>query len=252
MSYRDLTVGAYAKFQDLIACETTPPPVPFLEQAHREHPHDLRYDWQERDFRRELINSFNEYAVYVWRLTLWEKVLRDYGDEEVIELRMEFTSLPFEYCLSAPYKFKSRVIFCATQLCYTQALADKLVLAASLHPDEKIDINSLEGAAKHWLSGPRLVKALRDVDAPQYRSATGNYRNKSQHRHPQRLDHGLTASAVRTFSPTGSVNYVLCQSAPLAAREVLPVLATEADFMKTAFLSYCHLVEEQTAIKNET
>jgi len=252
MNFRDLTVGAYSKLHELIASRVESPLVPFLGYKYLKGQPDFIYDWQERDFTRELVNAFNQYALWVERVGLWEEVLRGYPEDEVLELRLEFTTLPLDYCLSAPYKFKSRVTFCATQLCYTKGVAEKLVSKECVRTDEKIDMSALVSVANHWSSGSKLITALRDVDAQQYRESTANYRHRTQHRHPQRLDYGYTANVERSFPPGYAVSYSFGESPPLATSDVLPVLAAEADRMRTAFFAYRALVEEHVGIKSET
>lgn len=252
MDFRALTTNAYSKLHELIALNSEPPLVPFLGFEYSEGQADITYGWQERDFTRELINTFNKYALWVWRLDLWEEVFRSYAEDEVLELRLEFATLPLNYCLSAPYKFKSRIVFCATQLCYTKGLSNKLISTKSVREDDKININTLIEVAKHWVSGPELVKALRDVDAQKYREATGDYRNKSQHRHPPGLDFGLIASVERSFPAGCFVSYSFGELPPLTTSNVLSALVAEADLMKTAFLAYRALIEEHSGVNNET
>lgn len=234
-----------------MASRDEPPLVPFLGFEYVDGPSDIRYQWQERDFTRELVNTFNKYAFWVERLGIWENILCGYSEDDALVLRFEFTTLPFDYCLSAPYKFKSRIAFCATQLCYTKGLYDKLLSMEDIRGDDQIAINTLSEVAKHWPSGQELVKALREVDAQQYRDATDNYRNKSQHRHPQCLDIGLTTSVVRSFRPGYSVSYSFGESAPLTTSNMLPVLVVEADRMRAAFLAYRALVNEHACVNNE-
>lgn len=252
MNFRDLTVGAYSKLHELIASRIEPPLLPFLGYEYPKGQADFIYDWQERDFTRELVNALNQYALWVERVGLWEEVLRGYSEDEVLELRLEFTALPLDYCLSAPYKFKSRVAFCATQLCYTKGVAEKLVSKECVRPDDKIDMSALSSVANHWSSGSKLIAALRDVDAQQYREATANYRNKAQHRHPQRLDYGHTANVERSFLPGDAVSYSFGEFPPLATSDALPVLVAETDRMRTAFFAYRALVEEHAGVKSET
>jgi hypothetical protein len=171
MITRDLRVDAYLKLHELIASRSGPPLVPFLGFAYSEGSPDIRYQWQENGFTRELVNAFNTYAFWADRLSLWEEVLCDYARDDILKLRWKFTMLPFDYCLSFPHRFRSRIIFYATQLCFTKGL---------------------------------LVKALEEVDGEQYREATRNYRNKSQHRHPQCLDSGQIASITRSSRRTPS------------------------------------------------
>ncbi len=252
MSYRELALTAYARLHELIESRQEPPLVPFLGYEYPVGTSDFIYDWQERDFTRELVNTLNEYAHWLNRVDLWEYVLRDYPEDEALELRFEFTTLPLDYCLHAPYRFKSRVTFCATQLCYTKGIAARLITKKSVRPDEKIDLRSLVAVADHWCAGPKLVEALKQVDGEQYRQSTFNYRNKAQHRHPQRLDYGHTADVVRSFPPSSSVSYSFGESPPLATNDVLPVLVAEAERMRTAFSAYRALVEEHSDVKSET
>lgn len=250
MIARDLRVDAYLKLHELIASRSGPPLVPFLGFAYSEGSPDIRYQWQENGFTRELVNAFNTYAFWADRLSLWEEVLCDYARDDILKLRWEFTMLPFDYCLSFPHRFRSRIIFYATQLCFTKGLSDKLISQKEVSSDDNIYLKTLTKVAKHWHSGSGLVKALEEVDGEQYREATRNYRNKSQHRHPQCLDFGQIASITRSFSQD-SISYFFSESPPLATSDALPVLIMEADRMKAAFLAYRALVDEHMSIANE-
>jgi|CXWL01.1.fsa_nt_gi hypothetical protein len=252
MNFRELTVDAYSRLHDLIASRVEPPLVPFLGYKYPEGKPDFIYDLQERDFTRELVNAFNQYAYWVERVGLWEDILCGYSEDEALELRFEFTTLLLDYCLSFPQKFKSRIIFCATQLCYTKGIAEKLISKECVRSHEKIDMSALVAIANHWSSCVKLVAVLRDVDAKQYRESTANYRNKAQHQHPQRLDYGHTANVVRSFPPGYSVSYAFGESPPLATSDVLPSLIEEAAKMQIAFFVYRDLVGEHTGIKRET
>ena len=209
------------------------------------------YDWQERDFTRELANSYNQFALWLDKIDVWEQVLRNYSEDEVLELRMEFTTIPLDYCLTAPYKFKSQIAFCATQLCYTQGIERKLISKESVLSDDKINVNALAAVAKYWNAGKSLVAALQEIDAQQYRELTANYRNRTQHRHPQRLDHGHTANVERSFPQGSLVSYTFGETLPLATGDVLPILVAEAARLKAAFMKYRMLVDEHIDDKIE-
>lgn len=251
MNFRVLTTDAYSKLHELIASNSVPQPVPLLGYEYSEGKLDFIYSLQESDFTREFVNIFNIYALQIGRLTLWEEVFRSYAPTEILELRLEFTKLPLDYCLSAPYKFKSRIVFGATELCYTKGLADKLISKKDVRAADKINMDALIKVVRHWVSGAELVKALGDVDAENYRKTTGNYRNKSQHRHPPGLDFGLMASVGRSFPPDCIVSYSFGELPPLATNNVLSVLVAESDRMKTAFLAYRALIEEQLVSTTE-
>ena len=252
MSFRELTTGAYLKLHEAMEAEDSPRPIPLLGYDHLGTSSDFIYDWLEQDYTRELVNLHNQLAYWHGRLTLWESVLRSYTEDEVAELRMEFTTLQLDYCLSAPYRFKSRVAFCATQLCYTKGIAEKLFASEAVLPEDKLNLNSLRAVAKYWSTGQQLVDALSEVDADDFRSSIANYRNKAQHRHPQRLDWGHTSAVVRDFPEKALIGYSFGQAGPLLTSDALPILAKEAERMKLAFNAYRALVEEQCANKSQT
>lgn len=252
MSYRDLMLGAYAKLHDAIESDRTRPLVHFLEYEHPSGQSDLIYDLQENDFTRELINAFNQYVYWLNRVALWEDVLRDYPEEDACQIRYEFTTLPLDYCLHLPYKFKSQIVYCATQLCYTKAIAEQLLAKKDIQSDWEIGFESLKTVVCSWSAGSGLIGALESIDSKRYRQTTSNYRNKAQHRHPQRLDFGHTTRVVRSFPAGSIVSYAFGEAPPLATSKVLPVLVSEAENMRKGFFAYRALVEEHTTVKNET
>ena len=252
MSHRAFVLAAYTKLLDAIEAAPSPPLIQFIGYEYAAGHPELVYDWQEQDFTRELVNAFNQYAYWTNRIADWERVLVGYSDDDARELRYEFTTVPLDYCLHCPYKFKSRLAFCATQLCYTKAVAAKLIKKEEVQAEERINLGTFIAAARHWPAGLPLAEALKSIDADPYRQATSNYRNKSQHRHPQRLDYGHIANVVRSFPGGSGVRYAFGEAPPLTASDALPVLEAEAERMRLAFLAYRALIEEHTAVKKET
>ncbi len=117
-------ITAYSKLQNLISSNNSPVLIPLLGFDYPRSDTELlniMYGQQERDFTRELVNSFNNFAFWVERIRLWEKILLDYSENEIFHLRHEFTKLPIDFCVSFPYLFKSRLTFCATKLCCIKA-----------------------------------------------------------------------------------------------------------------------------------
>lgn len=112
-------------------------------------------------------------------------------------------------------------------------------------------MGALVDVAKYWSSGAKLIATLGDIDAQQYRESTDNYRNKAQHRHPQRLDYGHTTNVVQSFPPGYSVSYTFGESPPLVTSDALPILAAEADRMRAVFFAYRALVDEHGSIKSK-
>ena len=252
MEFSEVMIDAYSKLQISIATESAPHPIELLKYEFQRGEPDFVYDWQEPDFTRELVNLFNQYAYWLMRAQLWERILKDYSEDEVLEIRYEFTDLQLDWCLHFPYKFKSRLIFCATQLCYVKAIADKLIFKDSVKLDEKINLGVLSDVAKHWTSGEYLIQALKKVDGQAYRDSTDEYRNKSQHRHVRRLNFGHTSNVVRSFPQGSVVRYELGNSPPIHASEVLPTLIAEAENLRAAFKAYRELVDDHVANGSET
>jgi hypothetical protein len=244
MKFSELTLKAYKQLHDLIESNEIKDSIQFLEFDYPDDQLDFIYGLQENDFTRELANTFNQFAYWLNRIAKWEYVLLAYTEEEANELRYEFTAVQFDYCLHSPYKFKSRLAFCATHLCYTNAIAKKLIDKDKVKRDEDIKLDSLIALAHHWPNGLRLVEALKAVDDKEYRNATSNYRNRSQHQHPKNLDFGYITNIVRSFPAGAHVSYSVGESPPLKTTTVLPVLISEAERMRAAFFVYRSLIEQ--------
>ena len=252
MNFRDLTTGAYSKLHDLFPSSDAFDLVELLGYDYSSDANDFIYSQQEEDFTRELVNSFNQFAYWLARINLWEQVLAEYTELDAEELRFEFTTLQLDYCLHFPHQFKSKLVFCATQLCYTRGIAQNRVSRNEVITDEKINLGALARVAGRWKSGDALVAALREIDSAEYREQTENYRNKAQHRHGPRLDFGLVASIVREFPADAHVAYLFGQSSPLLTRNVLPVLAAEGERLRSAFHAYRTLVETHWHVAKES
>lgn len=251
MNFRKLTVSAYAKVHDIIAVRDQPV-APFLAYKYDDLSSDFIYSQQEQDFTRELVNAYNQYSYWLDRLHVWEDVLSNYEEDDALELRFEFTHLPLDHCLHFPYQFKSKLAYCATQLCYTRGIAQKLVAPSEVQPEDMITFKSLLAVAERWRGGDALVEALRQLDNEKFRAGTSNYRNQAQHRHGPRLHQGHIASIQRSFPEGYRVSYAFGQHPPLQSEILLPVLVGQAENARTAFLAYRSLVAGHWHAESET
>ena len=248
MNFRDLAMGAYIKLHDAIASKQNKLLISLLGFEHPAGDTDFIYDWQERDFTRELVNAFNQYAYWVDRIATWEQVLKEYSEDEAQALRYEFTTIPFDYCLHFPYKFRSRLIFYATQLCYTKGIAENLITQEEVKADDDINFASFRAIAHHWPAGLKFKEDIKLINGEAFRQHTSSYRNKSQHQHAQRLDFGYTAHVSRDFPDGSLASYSFGEMPPIAASTVLPILVAEAEKMRTGFHSYRALVEAHIGV----
>jgi hypothetical protein len=133
VSKLDVLLEAYGKFHELRVNGSTASLGEMLGFDYPDGAMDMAYGWQEPDFTRELVNAHNHFVVWLNRLGAWEHIIAGYPEDDAYSLTFEFVELPADYCLHFPYRFKQRIAFCATQLCYTAGIAAK-ALAARFHP----------------------------------------------------------------------------------------------------------------------
>src|ERR1039458_1319666 len=156
MDAPEIFKSAYEKLWALVAEKRIALPGRFLPYNHPSESKDAIYSLQEGEFTRELLNSINQFSTRLNQLVLWEEVLSNYGEDQALELRLEFTSLILYYCLHQPYEFRSRLIFAATGLCYTNGIDRKLLTKSDVRNDDDINFESLNKVVKHWQSGNAL------------------------------------------------------------------------------------------------
>lgn len=234
---------ALERFHDIRIGET----APLVERLGYDYPHDganIAYGWQEPDFTRELVNAHNHFALLVDRLAAWEQVLREFTEDEATTLAFEFVELPLDYCLHFPYRFKQQVTFCATQLCYIAGVPSGVIAREQVMDDDRVDLASLDSAARRWSAGPSLVAAIKQIDGTNFRTETRQYRRRAQHRFPPRLGFGHVAQVRRSFPPGKLVSYSMEVEHPIQIGEVLPTLVAEAKYLGVAFRAYRALVDE--------
>ena len=65
MNFHDLTTAAYAKLHALFGANDTHLVIAFLGYEYPAGQTDFIYQWQEDDFTRELVNSFNQFAYWL-------------------------------------------------------------------------------------------------------------------------------------------------------------------------------------------
>lgn len=246
MNPPELFQSAYAAYWALIAENRIVLPGQFLPYDHPSQSGDLIYSLQEQEFTRELLNAINQLSSRLNQLVLWEEVISKYEDDHQFELRHEFTALPIYYCLHQPYEFRSRLIFAATQLCYTRGIDCKVLNKTDIQDEDHINYASLDKVAKHWSAGNSLLSTIGNLNDKEFRKRTYNYRNRAQHAIPPGVDFGHTNVIERTFPPDARVAYSFGEAAPLATAELIPLLENESRYMVAAFLAYRRLIDDHT------
>lgn len=243
--FLEVVIEALRKFHDLRVGGNLPQLGEMLGFEYPDGGVNIVYGWQEPDFTQELVNSHNHFVVWLNRLAAWDRIISDHDAEAASSLLFEFVELPLDYCLHYPYRYKQRLIYCATQLCYVAGFSTGRLRRDVVREDHKITIDALREVAPIWLAGEPLVAAIARLDDDEFRRATREYRRKAQHRFPPRIGVGDLAYVERTFPTEEGVSHTLGIEHPIQIGDVLPVLVNEAGRSAAAFRAYRALVDEQ-------
>lgn len=222
-----------------------------------------------KEYIRTLINSFNDFSILIYRLHLLDTIIREYPDEDQIELRREFTQMRLYCCLLKPNEFNNSLKFMSFNLCHQ---ANRII-----DPDSNRQLKNAkkEMGSQHWQSIKNLNSLIKDTT--DFDEATQRFRHRSQHELPPLLEIGLSNFIKRdkdtaidevidsnllelllsdlSVDQHGNENSVSCENKvtryrfgynpPLISRKMIPVLLKERDAIKERFYAFLDLVKEQ-------
>jgi hypothetical protein len=256
MKESDLFKTAYAEFWDITESRRLVPNLlveEFLDyNEYESEATEFIYGQQEQTFTENLLNDYHRFLTHVNSLIIWEEVISKYSEEDQINLGHEFTLTDFYFCLLQPHEFEQRLIFSATQLCYTHGLNMRKIKKEAIQKDNKISLKDLKKLENNWVGIKELLESLEKVNGKSsFVLATKEFRNRRQHRLPPRLSFGTTATVKRTFLEDNSIGYGFGYEKPLIFNEVLPELLSQAKLMRVAFQNYWKLVQEHCSEMNK-
>lgn len=260
-----------AKYYEYLAQGDPEFPLNFLTYDFSVNSKELVWEEYEKEFTRTIINVFNDFSACLYRLHILEKIISQYDNDsqDALALRTEFIHIPLHYCLNKPYEFSGRIQYCCILLCDS---ANHTVhnFAHDFKQRERYGIQDLKDVSKKWKSRERLLQALKLVGNYnlEFKNATENYRDRSQHQLPSKIDIGLTnlvkkkivsadhlpeiiLQAHNITSDQKLVSFVFGGDLPLKTEDMISVLVQQGEEMRNLFYRYWDLVLEQSEAVNK-
>jgi hypothetical protein len=93
-----------------------------------------------------------------------------------------------------------------------------------------------------------LSMNIREIDNPEFRKSTGNFRNLYQHRIPLGIEIGLSPFINRLRDGDGRTSYGFGGQPPLKVSEILPLVYDQHRLCLTGFRACWNLTEELLAL----
>jgi len=166
----------------------------------------------------ELINAINAWNHRLRSWSAWNRVLTSIGDEaDRWEVRSEFVEPLVFFCLHQPASTRDRLIRFATQVVhvgnlrviagYRDVLAEDAKVFKRLQQNHKkphaVFLRRDEAEAQfrersgEWAAAGALLADVLQLDAEDYRDATGDWRNRAAHGIPQHFEFGEVERVTR-------------------------------------------------------
>lgn len=166
----------------------------------------------------ELINAVNAWNHRLRSWSAWNRVLTSIGDEtDRWDVRSEFVEPLVFFCLHQPASTRDRLIRFATQVVHVgnmrlipgcrDELREDARVFKRLQQNHKfphavfLKRNEAEAQFREksgeWLAAEALLAGVLQLDAEDYRDATGDWRNRAAHGIPQHFEFGEVERVTR-------------------------------------------------------
>jgi hypothetical protein len=199
-----------------------------------------------RGYNRSLLEATNRFLIDIHHGDSWFKAVQQLEDDDRIIVFWEFGEPHLELAIGRPYSLKNLFIFAAAHLLHQSNFLEIPNWKDDLPLDCKINYEVLQEVGGNWSAFPDFNKKIERLNDEVFTVATGDFRNKSQHRYKIRFDHGLTPVVERTKTGTG-ISYNLGFILPLDVEKLVPLLYEQHQRAKDVFLAYWNLVNELCA-----
>lgn len=158
---------------------------------------------------RELTNQLNHWLGNLRRWHAWNDVLKSLDTDTRWGSEWSWVEPLAFYCMFQPSASRDRFIMVAThalhqvRMVIDPSIADTLLGdptapgEARFFPSRRKKEKQLQDLAKQWLTGRAFVQALRQLDGPEYRTLTGDFRNSASHGIAPRFSVGFTSMVTR-------------------------------------------------------
>lgn len=198
------------------------------------------------DHSRELANIMNQFLTDIDKLTAWDKVLLEYGEEDRFYIVHEFVGPLCTSCLNLPYVIRSRFIFSVTHLSHHA----NLTLFCKewkddLPPDEEIYSSTMDKVATNWPTYKQLKLSMERLADKKHQAEVNHYRHKYHHRYPSHIEFGFSEMVKRSINQAGRVSYAIGYTHPLQIGQVTSSLKDQHAAAVRCYKCYQKLVNEQ-------
>jgi len=199
------------------------------------------------DFVEELKNEINGFATDLAKLHAWSKVHDQCPEECKDDFSIEILGPAALTVLNRPYVVKQRLAYVGTMLLHqTKMLIDPNWKESELD-EHSININTFDKFRDTFTDVQDLLQNIREIDNPEFRKSTGNFRNLYQHRIPPGIEIGLSPFINRQREGDGSTSYGFGGQPPLRISEILPLMYDQHRLCLTSFHAFWGLMEELLA-----
>jgi len=200
------------------------------------------------DYAREIANSINDLTHRERRLRAWAAVLKGLTPRKVMDAQHELIADVATVGLGLPYVIRSRFLFATAHLSHQANRARLSDWSDDLPTDENIYMETADRFGRGWRRYRRLAQRLQRIGGGDFRASTGDFRNRYQHRFPQRVSQGLTQLVSREVGEGGAVSYGIGGRAPLHLDDIADALVVQRDRSYAAFDAFRALVDEQASL----
>ncbi len=166
--------------------------------------------WMVSGELRDSTNLINAWWRNLDQLAVWNLVLREYGEMEAWDIRIHLVEPLAHFCLLQPSATRDRVGLIATNAVHQANLALASGYQDVLDQDHKhrgqfLRRNEVEKQLGRigvgWKSIKELAQALVELDGPEHRRTTFDFRNRVSHFIAPRLELGCVSNFSREIVP---------------------------------------------------
>lgn len=261
----DKAIEFYKQFRVERRTALIPPFAPYPKpfSGDRFHFLSMPFNWVAADALREIANSINDFGRYIHYLHAWQPIFEGANQDDQQSLLLEHIRPFTVLCLGAPQALRGRLIYAASMTSYHANRFRVWPKGAPKWDGTNANMKVAKKVSDQWSSWPALAAALGVMGQGQFSEATSNFRNENEHGHPRAIGIGVISTVKRTTDKEGMFKmhmkqddpdeprevWAFGEQAPMALKDLLPLLVQEHAYALDAFNAYLALVEEQHAAR---
>jgi hypothetical protein len=279
MLTKEQYLEAHSKFYDLLQNEELSPNkyLPYdefeIQSSHATGGLWMVFHLMASDLIRELLNEINLFYSTLINLNAWEKVLKDYSMDMKSDILVEILNPILLHSLNLPYAVKNRFIYASVMLLRETATLIDRNSESKEFIKKYISIKTLKkfkhlSEEQKWESFNSFLTQLEQIHSEQYIKDTSNFRHRSQHLLPPKIEMGISSLPRRiehkkedksymkilaSLPPElverikykkGDVSYAIGGESPLSISKLLTSLHSEHEAFIKAFQAFWLLLQD--------